>query len=173
MLQILLDIYLSHPVAQTIWIIAAVILTASGTIKDDKKMLYILTASFAFWSIHFYLLGFYTAAFLYLFMLVRNFFLFRYPKNKPIFIISAIIPIVSLLFTYNGYIDLVATMAPLVFVYSVYALKWFQLRVWMIIISLIWLWYSWVASSIGWVATEIIYLWGIAIGIARMYFEKK
>ena len=117
------NIFFEAPFAQGIGIVATIILTISGVLKEDKKMLHVLTISFAFWSLHFYLLGFNTAAFLYFFMLIRNILLFQYPKSKILFVLSAIIPIVSLVFTYNGYLDILATIAPLVFIYSVYALK--------------------------------------------------
>jgi len=173
MIHTLIDIYLANPLAQSIGIVATIVMTLSGTVKDDKKMLYTLTASFAFWSLHFYLLWFYTAAFLYGFMLIRNYFLFRYPKNKMLFIVSALIPIISLGFTYESHIDIIATLAPLVFIYSVYFLQWIKLRIWMIIISFIWLYYSFVAVSIGGVLTELIYLIGIGIGLIKIYKEKK
>lgn len=174
MLHEILRIFLEQPVAQTVWIIATVVMTYSGTIKDDQKMLYWLTASMIIWSLHFFLLDSTTAGLLYLYMFIRNLFFFKWPKNKWLFIIAAIIPFIILYFSYENHTDIVATMAPLVFIYSVYFLKGWKLRVWMIIISLIWIYYSWFAQSIGWVITEVIYLWGLGIwGLREIQDRKK
>lgn len=168
MLDSIFSIFLENPLWQSVWIIAMIVMTYSWSIKNDKKMLYWFTASLAIWSIHFFLLGLITASSLYLFMFVRNILFFKWPKNKWLFILAAIIPIIILLQTYENHTDIVITIAPLIFIYWIYFQKWINLRICLILISFIWLYYSFVVQSFGWIITEIIYLAWILIGIYKI-----
>lgn len=172
MLETIISVFLENPIGQIVWILAAALMTYSGTIKDDKKMLYMFTVSMAVWSIHFFLLWLLTAWLLYLYMFVRNLFFFKWPKNKYLFIAAAIVPFVILFYTYESHIDVVATIAPLIFIYGLYFHEWLKLRLCFVFISFIWLYYSWYAQSIGWIITEFIYLWGLLLGSYKVLKDK-
>jgi hypothetical protein len=173
MLENIIQVFLENPIGQTVWIIATIVMTYSWTIKDDQKMLYWFTGAMLVWSIHFFILWSMIAGLLYLYMFIRNLFFFKWPRNKWLFIAAAIVPFVILFHTYESHIDIVVTTAPLVFIYGLYFYKWLKLRLSFVIISFIWLYYSWHAQSLWGIATEFIYLGWIAVGIYKVIKGEK
>ncbi len=165
MIDSLIILFYENPIGQLMWLVASLVFSLSIFFRDDKVMLYIFTTSLLIWALHYYLLDLTAAAAIHVFMVVRNIFMFVYPKNKLIFYIALISPFIVLYFSYQSWASILTIIPPFIFIYGVYYLKGIPLRLAFMSTGIFWLIYGILWSSIMWVVNEVMYIvsWAIAI----------
>jgi hypothetical protein len=119
--------------------------------KDDLKTIKLLFISCFFWWIMHLLLETYAGLVASIISALRLYLSMKYKKNIKIFLIMIVIIIVSWYFVYDSYYSFLPILASLIWAYSFFFFSGIILRIWCLIMSIIWLIYS----------IHIWTLWGI------------
>jgi len=164
---------MENPFGQAIWFLAMFIIFYAFTIKDDTKLIKVLTLSNVFWIIHFYLLGNIWALIATLVAVIRLFLSLKYKKNLSALLFVSFLSVFLWYFSYEGYISLFPIIATILASYAFFYLEKAALRVFLIIVSTMWLYYHIQTGSISGVINEIIVQFTLCLTIYRFIYEKE
>jgi len=167
------SLFMENPFGQAIWFLAMFIIFYAFTIKDDTKLIKVLTLSNVFWIIHFYLLGNIWALIATLVAVIRLFLSLKYKKNLSALLFVSFLSVFLWYFSYEGYISLFPIIATILASYAFFYLEKAALRVFLIIVSTMWLYYHIQTGSISGVINEIIVQFTLCLTIYRFIYEKE
>ena len=117
------SLFSQNPSWQIVGFIAMFIIFYAFTIKDDTKLIKILTLSNIVWVIHFFLLGNYGAMIATVVAVIRLFLSLRYKKNMPALLFVAFLSIIFWYFSYEGYISLIPIISTIIASYWFFYLE--------------------------------------------------
>ncbi len=167
------SLFMENPLGQSMWFIAMFIIIYAFTIKDDTTLIKVLSFSNIFWILHFFLLWNIWALIATCVAMIRLFLSLRYKKNLKALLFVAFLSIFLGYFSYEGYISLFPIIATILASYAFFYLEKTWLRVFLLAVSAMWLYYHLNTGSISWVINEVIVLCTLCITIYRFTYEKE
>ena len=145
---------------------AAHLLSFQQSRRGRLLVLYVVGA--IFWTIHFILLGFYTAAAMNAIAALRSYVFYKYKKrdnNLLVYIFMAVLVVVTA-FTWQGYISLLPLIASLISTYASWAESAQKIRWLTLPAPIAWFTHNIQVGSIGAVADTTVFV-SILIGLFR------
>jgi hypothetical protein len=167
------SLFMENPLGQITWFFAMFIIFYAFTIKDDTKLIKVLTFSHVFWILHFFLLGNIWALIATCVAMIRLFLSMRYKRNIYALWFVAFLSIFLGYFSYEWYLSLFPIIATIFASYAFFYLEKTALRIFLLSVSSMWLYYHINTGSISWVINEIVVLITLTITIYRFIYEKE
>lgn len=167
------SLFMENPLWQFVWFIAMIIIFYAFTIKDDRKLIKILTFSNIFWIAHFYLLGNIWALIATLVAMIRLFLSLKYKRNITALAFVAFLSISLGYISYEWYLSLFPIVATILASYAFFYLEKAGLRIFLMLVSMMWLYYHTQTWSISWVINEVIVLGTLCLTVYRFIYEKE
>lgn len=141
------------------------------SIKDDTKLVHILSISNIFWMLHFFLLWNTWALIATVVAMIRLALSLKYRQSFIALGFVAFLSIFLWYFGYEGIISLIPIFATIIASYGFFFLEKISLRVLLWIVSVMWLYYHTQTGSISWIINEIIVLITLSLTIYRFIFD--
>jgi hypothetical protein len=164
------SLFVGNPIGQSVWFIAMGIIFYAFSIKDDKKLVYVLSFSNIFWVIHFFLLGNIWAMLATIVAAIRLALSLRYKKNYMVLAGVALLSLILWFLSYESYLSLIPIVATILASYGFFFLEKIPLRIFLMITSVMWLYYHSQTGSIGGMMNETVVLGTLSITIYRFIF---
>ena len=167
------SLFMENPLGQIIWFVAMFIIFYAFTVKDDTKLIKILSISNIFWVSHFFLLWNTWALIATLLASFRLFLSLKYKRNNWAFGLIAILSIMLWYISFEWLVSLLPITATLIASYWFFYLEKSGLRILLLGISTMWLYYHIQTGSISWVINEIVVQFTLCLTIYRFIYEKE
>lgn len=167
------SLFLLDPLAQWIGFIAMFIIFYAFSIKDDTKLIKVLCVSNIFWIAHFYFLGNFWALVATLVAMIRLFLSLRYKKHLWALLFVAFLSLFLWYISYEWYISLLPIIATILASYGFFYLEKTHLRILLLSVSSMWLYYHIQTGSISWIINEIVVQITLCLTIYRFIYEKE
>ena len=167
------SLFMQNPVGQSAGFIAMFIIFYAFTIKNDTKLIKVLCFSNIFWILHFFLLGNTWALIATCVAMVRLFLSLKYKRNLMALLFVAFLSIFLGYFSYEWYISLLPIVATILASYAFFYLEKAALRVFLLAVSTMWLYYHVNTGSISGVINEVVVQFTLCLTIYRFIYEKE
>ncbi len=167
------SLFSQNPSWQTIGFIAMFIIFYAFSIKDDTKLIKVLTLSNIIWVIHFFLLENYWAMIATIVAIIRLFLSLKYKKNISALLFVSSLSIILWYLTYEGYISFIPIISTIIASYWFFYLEKIPLRILLLWISASWLYYHTQTGSISGMINESIVLGTLCLTIYRFIYERE
>lgn len=167
------SLFLENPFWQTVGFIAMFIIFYAFSIKDDKKLIKVLCASNIFWILHFFLLWNIWALIATIVAMIRLLLSFKYKKSYTAFAFVAFLSLFLWYISYEWYISLFPIIATILASYGFLFLEKTALRIVLIMVSTMWLFYHIQTGSISWIINEVIVQGTLCLTIYRFIYERE
>lgn len=152
----IIDLFLANPLAQMSGFIGMFCVWTAFLNKDDLKTIkFLFIASFFWWTMHL-LLGTYAGLVASIISALRLYLSMKYNKDVKVFWIIVLIIISSWYFVYDSPYSFLPILASLIWAYSFFFFSGIILRIWCLIMAIIWLIYNNHIWSIWGVINEIV-----------------
>ena len=140
--------------------------------KDDFRTKQLVTIALFVWLWHYLLLEMSWAVYATLITMLRMYFSIKHKWNKYalvfIFLITAIVGAI----TYDGIISILPLIASFISILAYQVFNWFAMRMSLLIVSFIWLYYMIIQQSIPWIANEILSEIILIITMIKIYLDE-
>lgn len=167
------SLFLENPLGQTTWFFAMFIIFYAFTIKDDVKLIKVLTFSNIFWIIHFFLLWNIWALIATVVAMIRLFLSLKYKRNMLALLFVAFLSVFLGYFSYEGGISLIPILATILASYGFFYLERIPLRILLLVVSAMWLYYHLHTGSISWLINEVVVQATLCLTIYRFIYERE
>ncbi len=167
------SLFMENPGWQTVGFIAMFIIFYAFTIKDDTKLIKVLSISNIFWILHFFLLGNIWALIATIVAMIRLFLSLKYKKNTWALLFVAFLSVFLWYFSYEWYLSLIPIIATILASYWFFFLEKIHLRVLLLVVSAMWLYYHTQTWSMSGIINEIVVQWTICLTIYRFIYERE
>lgn len=168
------SLFMENPLGQWVGFIAMAIIFIAFNIKDDKKLIYTLSISNVFWILHFFLLGNIWALLATFVAALRLILSLKYRGNYSVLAFVAFLSIFLWYISYEGALSLIPIIATILASYGFFFLEKIPLRILLLGVSIMWLYYHTQTWSISWIINESIVLATLCLTVYRfMYAEEK
>ena len=137
-------------VAQVFWIFWLCVLLFAFMQKDDIRTKKLMTFALSFWFIHYSLLWLTWAMCANAIGLLRMYFSLKHPWNKIAVAFTFCLTLWVWFVLYDWLVSILPIIASLVWIVSFQLLRWIPMRIWLIVVSLLWLCYTIINGSIPW-----------------------
>lgn len=167
------SLFMENPLGQITWFFAMFIIFYAFTIKDDVKLIKVLSFSNIFWIIHFFLLWNIWALIATCVAMFRLFLSLKYKRNLWALLLVAFLSIFLGYFSYEWYISLFPIVATILASYAFFYLEKTALRIFLLAVSTMWLYYHINTWSISWVINELVVQATLCLTIYRFIYERE
>ena len=161
---------------QSIWFIALIVAFFAFKEIDDRKLLIYLAICSLIWSLHFWIIWLYAAAWINLFDVFKNLAWLKWKKNNYwiIFFISSYISIWIATFIYTGALfSFLPTITSVLGTIWVLYFRWIHMRLFLISTLLIWFSYNYIGWSYPWMISDIVLIWATIFWIYKLHNKDK
>lgn len=152
----IIELFLLHPIAQSIGFVAMICVWIAFLYNDDLKTIKMLLIANLFWWLVFILLDSYAGLIAIIIASIRLILSIKYKKNLKVFLFLVLGTLIFWFIICDTYISLIPIIWSLIWIYIFFYFSWIQLRIWCLILSITWLIYNLLIWSIWWVINEII-----------------
>lgn len=170
-----MDFMNNEVIAQWIGFLALFVVFFAFKETNDRKLLIFLALGSLIWSIHFWMLWLYAAAWINLFDVFKNLAGLKWKKNNywiSFFVISYIlIWVITFSFTKELYSFLPTITSVLSAIWVLY-FTWVTMRIFLILTLLIWFSYNFISWSYAGMTSDIILIWATLYGIYKLKTQK-
>lgn len=167
------SLFLENPSWQIVGFIAMFIIFYAFSVKDDTKLVKLMSISCVFWILHFFLMGNFWALIATSVGLLRLLLSLKYKGNMKVLLFIAILSLILGYMSYEGFISLIPICATLIASYAFFFLEKIPLRLLLQVTSLMWLYYHLQTWSISGVINEIVVQWTLILTIYRFIYAKE
>lgn len=167
------SLFMENPSWQLVGFFAMFIIFYAFSIKDDKKLIKVLCISNIFWILHFFLLWNIWALIATIVAMIRLLLSFKYKKSYTAFAFVAFLSLFLWYISYEWYISLFPIIATILASYGFLFLEKTALRIVLIIVSTMWLFYHIQTGSISWIINEVIVQGTLCLTIYRFIYERE
>ncbi len=167
------SLFIENPLGQATGFLAMFILFYAFTIKDDQKLIKVLSISNVFWMLHFFLLWNTGALIATAVAMLRLVLSLKYKKHHGAFIFIAVLSIVLWYISYEWLVSLLPISATLIASYGFFYLEKSGLRILLLWISTMWLYYHIQTWSISGIINEVVVQITLCLTIYRFIYEKE
>lgn len=167
------SLFMENPIWQSVGFFAMFIIFYAFTIKDDVKLIRVLSFSNIFWVIHFFLLWNIWALIATIVAMIRLYLSMKYKRNMWALLFVAFLSIFLGYFSYEWYLSLLPIVATILASYWFFFLEKIPLRVLLIFVSAMWLYYHIQTGSMSGVINEIVVQGTICFTIYRFIYERE
>lgn len=165
--------FLENTLSQTFWLIAYAITFFSFIFLKDKKLIFWNLVNSFFWWLHYQLLWQAIAAFINYFDVLKNLFALKFEKKKQFFYFFFFSYLIIWLITFDEIYSIFPFLAVLFSSYLVFFVRWIKLKLWFLLVLLLWLIYNISVFSIGWIFSDTTLILALIIWIIKDYFINK
>lgn len=167
------SLIMENPVAQWTGFIAMFIIFYAFTIKDDIKLIRVLSVSNIFWIAHFFLMWNIWALIATIVAMIRLFLSLKYKQSYIALWFVAFLSLFLWYISYEWAISLIPIFATIIASYAFFFLEKASLRVLLLFVSSLWLYYHTQTWSISGIINEVVVLTTLCITIYRFIYEKE
>lgn len=167
------SLFMENPLGQTTWFFAMFIIFYAFTIKDDTKLIKVLSISNIFWILHFFLLGNVWALIATCVAMIRLYLSLKYKRSLVALLFVAFLSIFLGYFSYEWYLSLFPIIATILASYAFFYLEKAGLRIFLLAVSAMWLYYHINTGSVSGVINEVVVLFTLCLTIYRFMYEKE
>lgn len=167
------SLFLENPAGQIVGFIAMFIIFYAFSVKDDIKLVKLMSISCIFWILHFFLMGNFWALIATCVGLLRLLLSLKYKWNMKVLLFIAVLSLILWYMSYEGFISLIPIWATLIASYAFFFLEKIPLRILLQFTSLMWLYYHLQTGSISGVINEIVVQGTLILTIYRFIYSKE
>ena len=171
-LSYFIEFILRDPLTQASWFCGMIVVVIAMFQKDDYTVKKLMLLSAVFWGSHFYLLGVYSGLASIIIWVVRIILSCKFKRNNKAFVFIVFLTILMAYATVDSVVSLLPILTSLFGAYSYFFLEKIQLRIAMMINSIIYLVYDVFIGSISGIANEIMVIVILTFTIYRMLHPK-
>lgn len=166
------NLYFENPLWQTVWLLAFVMGFLAFLHKKDKDLYVWIMFSQSFWIIHFLIMWLYSWAFVNIVSFARSYIALKYKWNKQIILLFILFYFIIWVVNFPNLLSLLPVLAWILGTFAFLYFSWLIWRIVLLICSVLWLIYSFVWGSIGWIITETFMILAGLITIFRLIYWK-
>lgn len=152
----IIQLFLLNPFAQTSWFIWMICVWIAFLFKDDLMTIKMLLIANIFWWLLYIWLESYAGVVSAMIWALRLLLSMKYKKNIKVFLFLVALITITWVMTYDSYYSLLPIIGSFIWAYSFFFYSWIGLRIWCLLISIIWLIYGLHIWSIWWVINEVV-----------------
>lgn len=166
-------LFMENPLWQVVGFIAMFIIFYAFTIKDDRKLIQVLSFSNIFWILHFFLLGNIWALIATIVAMIRLYLSLKYKRSMIALLFVAFLSVFLWYFSYEGAISLIPIIATIFASYAFFYSEKIQLRIILLVVSAMWLYYHMQTGSISGIINEVVVQTTLCLTIYRFIYERE
>lgn len=169
------EVFSQNIIAQWIWFLALWISIFAFKETDDKKILVYLALCSFVWSIHFWMLWLFAAAWINAFDIFKNIAWLKWKKNNywiGFFIISYIAIWIAIFHYTWKLFSFLPTFTSVLWTIGVLCFTWVKMRLFLIATLCIWFVYNFIWGSIPGMTSDILLIWATLYWIYKIKYKK-
>jgi len=159
-------------IAQWFWITGICVLLYAFIQRDDIRTKQLVTIALVAWMWHYLLLEMTWAVYATLIALLRMYFSLKHKWNKYalafVFFLTALFWYIS----YDWVISVLPILASVIAILAYLVFNWLTMRISLLIVSFLWLYYMIMQQSIPWIVNEVLSEIILVITIVKIYLDE-
>ena len=168
LIQDFISVFMENPLGQFFWIVASLALFLWFFQTNDRNSKLYIILSLVFWAIHFLLLGLFIPTITSVIALLKVGLSIKYEKNLYICLWIIVATAWFWIASFESTISSIPVIISVIWTVNFFYFHWIIYRLVHILNSVLWVIYSCVFNSIGWVISHTITIFILGIAIVRI-----